>query len=230
VHGRATSTQRGQRLRLALALLSSGAAAAHFAVTSDHFAEFWLYGAFFALVAWLQLLWAGQVYAARTRPLSRALLLAGMAGNALVAAVWLLTRTAGAPVGPSAGVREAVSLLDAATTSFEVLIAATCALLLAVPRLQHSGAPPWVAAPVFAVAVVAVVPLTTAAMALGGGHGEGGHGDEGHAEGVPDLEDAHGAFIDEFTETLLRALPSPLPSPQRPGVLVGPGLPARDED
>ncbi|MGH2679595.1 MAG: hypothetical protein ACRDG8_03800, partial [Actinomycetota bacterium] len=36
------------------AALSAGAAAIHFAVISTHFEEYWVFGAFFFVVAWFQ--------------------------------------------------------------------------------------------------------------------------------------------------------------------------------
>ena len=43
---------------LAAGLCTSGAAAIHFAVTNEHFNEWWGYGVFFFLAGWVQLLWA----------------------------------------------------------------------------------------------------------------------------------------------------------------------------
>lgn len=45
------------RLLGALAALSAGAAAIHFAVTFEHFQEYLLYGVFFLVIAWAQLIW-----------------------------------------------------------------------------------------------------------------------------------------------------------------------------
>ena len=41
-----------------LAALSAGAAAIHFAVTFEHFNKYLLYGVFFLVIAWAQLIWA----------------------------------------------------------------------------------------------------------------------------------------------------------------------------
>ena len=40
-----------------LAALSVGAAAIHFAVVFEHFEEYALYGAFFLVISWAQLIW-----------------------------------------------------------------------------------------------------------------------------------------------------------------------------
>jgi hypothetical protein len=45
----------------ALAALSVGAAAIHFAVIFEHFGESMLYGVFFLVIAWAQLIWAALV-------------------------------------------------------------------------------------------------------------------------------------------------------------------------
>ena len=40
-----------------LAALSVGAAAIHFAVVFEHFAEYTLYGVFFLVISWAQVIW-----------------------------------------------------------------------------------------------------------------------------------------------------------------------------
>ena len=47
----------GPLLLGAMAALSAGAAAIHFAVTFEHFSEYSLYGVFFLVLAWAQLVW-----------------------------------------------------------------------------------------------------------------------------------------------------------------------------
>src|SRR5215470_18243073 len=79
-----------------LAVLSAATAMIHFAVTGEHFAEYWLYGVFLLVVAWLQLLWAIAAFAVW----SRWLLWCGAAANSAVIAVYLITRTTGDIVGP----------------------------------------------------------------------------------------------------------------------------------
>ncbi len=46
-----------------LASVSVGAAAIHFAVTFEHFDEYSLYGVFFLVVAWAQLVWPAVLIA-----------------------------------------------------------------------------------------------------------------------------------------------------------------------
>ena len=85
-------------LRWLLAGCSVGAAVIHFGFAPTHFSEYWLYGLFFMVIAWLQLLWAGAIV---VRP-SRWLLVAGALGNEAVVAVWIASRTIGVWVGPNA--------------------------------------------------------------------------------------------------------------------------------
>lgn len=111
---------------LALALASAGAGFIHAAVIPEHLRESGLFGAFFAVSALFQALWAAAIY---RRP-SRGLLWAGIAGNAAIAALWLLSRTVGIPVGPAPWVAEPVSPPDALATLYEVGIAILGTVLL----------------------------------------------------------------------------------------------------
>lgn len=117
-------------LRISLACLSVGAAVIHFAVMTEHFAQYWLFGVFFAVVAWAQLAWAAAIIWRPTRPL----LLAGAVGNAAVLAVYLLSRTTGLPIGPGSGTAEPAGGLDVACSVFELLILAGALLAASAPR------------------------------------------------------------------------------------------------
>jgi hypothetical protein len=105
-------------LRPALALLSTGAAVIHFVVIPAHWDEYWGQGLFFIVAAIAQILWTVWIVIAPTR----LLYLAGAAGNAFIAALWVVTRTAGIPAGPGAGEREAVEFADTLATVFEILL------------------------------------------------------------------------------------------------------------
>ncbi|MBO0802542.1 MAG: hypothetical protein J2P25_05640 [Nocardiopsaceae bacterium] len=121
----------GPYLRGGLAALSVGAAVIHFSVMFEHFSEYWAYGAFFLVSGWAKAVWAVAVC---WRP-SRWLLWGGAIGNALIVAVYVVTRTAGDVIGPGAGQAEAVGGVDVACTVFEAAIAAGALLLL----LRRSG-------------------------------------------------------------------------------------------
>ena len=74
-----------------LGILSIATAVIHLAVAGAHFQEYWLFGVFMLVVAWLQLLWAIM---AITRP-ARWLLWSGAILNVGVITVYIVTRTAG---------------------------------------------------------------------------------------------------------------------------------------
>lgn len=109
-----------------LALLAVATAVIHFAVAGSHFQQYWMYGVFMLVVAWLELLWAAAVI---VRP-SRLVLGAGVILNVGVAVVYIITRTVGDIVGPGAGTPEAAGFGDVLCTVFDVIVAAGCVALL----------------------------------------------------------------------------------------------------
>jgi hypothetical protein len=117
---------RVEQLLLPLAVVSSAAAAGvHAAVGPAHFREQTLFGLFFAGSALLQILWSVAVASRPTRPA----LVAGLAGNLAILALWLITRTAGLPWGllPRP---ESVGPWDAASGFWELAVVVSCALAL----------------------------------------------------------------------------------------------------
>jgi hypothetical protein len=90
-----------------LAALSVGAAAIHFAVVFEHFAEYTLYGVFFLVISW--------------------------ARNAIVIAVYAASRTVGLPFGPDLHSPESVGALDVTSCVLEFGLIVGCAALAAVP-------------------------------------------------------------------------------------------------
>ncbi|OKH76511.1 hypothetical protein EB72_00230 [Mycobacterium sp. SWH-M1] len=83
---------------------SVGAAVIHVAMSPAHWNDWMPSGVFFAAIGAFQLLWG---FLAWWRA-STLLLLAGVAANLGSAALWVMSRTAGAPFGPNAGETEAV--------------------------------------------------------------------------------------------------------------------------
>lgn len=134
-------TQRMLLLR-ATAVTAGVAAVIHFAVSGEHYSEYWAFGAFLLVTAWLQLAWALGLL---VRP-SRALLAAGAFLNAGVVAVYVVTRTVGDVVGPTPHEVEPVGFGDAFCTACEALVVITAVLLLVrpftrtVPRVWAAGA------------------------------------------------------------------------------------------
>jgi hypothetical protein len=112
-----------------LAIASVVAAVIHFAVAGEHFAEYWAFGLFMLVTAWLQLAWAVSLL---IRP-SRALIAVGGVLNAVVVVVYLVTRTVGDVIGPTPHAVEPVGFGDAFCTACEIIIVAGSALLLLRP-------------------------------------------------------------------------------------------------
>ena len=120
-------------LRGAAAMFLLGPAAIHFAVAPEHLVAYLPYGLFFYLVGAAQVALAGGIL---LRP-SPTLLLGGAATTLLVIAVWLVSRTAGMPLGPFAGRPETIGLADLLATLMEC--AAAVLLVLADFRLDLSS-------------------------------------------------------------------------------------------
>jgi hypothetical protein len=145
-----------------LAVISVATAVIHFAVAGQHFQDYWLYGVFMLVVAWLQLLWAVLAVA---RP-SRALLYGGVILNVGVVAVYIITRTAGDVIGPGAGSAELAGFGDVLCTALEAVAAAGCAWLLITRTERRVARQQLFMAPAAAAAVTAT--LLSAALVAGG--------------------------------------------------------------
>ena len=155
-----------------LAALSSGAAAIHFAVVFEHFVEYALYGAFFLVISWAQMVWPAVLL---WRP-SRLWLWLGLTGNAVVIVVYVASRTVGLPFGPDVHHAESVGALDVVSCVLEFGVAVGSAALLWRPSLldrpvARHGAVARVAALVAIPA--AVIATTTAVMTPGWAGSEG---------------------------------------------------------
>jgi hypothetical protein len=106
--------------------LSWAAAIIHVKAALDHVDQSVLETVLFDLTACAQFLWGIAVY----RGAGRDLLIAGALGSVAVAAVWVVSRTAGLPIGPTPGQPEAVGLIDTVASCDEVLLAALVGLHL----------------------------------------------------------------------------------------------------
>jgi hypothetical protein len=108
------------------AALSLAAAWVHLAYMSSHFREWWAYGAFFLAVG------AGQALLALAlirRP-APTIVLAGIAGNVAIIGMYVLSRTAGVPLGPHAHVAERAGAVDVGTTAAEVALVGVLLVVL----------------------------------------------------------------------------------------------------
>jgi hypothetical protein len=113
----ATKTVRGLAVRLA-AIASLGAALVHFAVVPTHWNEWVPSGLFFVSIALFQLIWTPVVLVRTTS----AVLAVGIVGNVGAAALWVLSRTVGAPLGPHAGEPEFVQAAGLCALLLEVYV------------------------------------------------------------------------------------------------------------
>jgi hypothetical protein len=144
-----------------MAAFSAGAAAIHFAVTFEHFSEYSLYGVFFLVLAWAQLVWPVVLIAlpsltwapATARPArfparwSRSgltplaarrvavWLWLGIAGNAGVLVIYFSSRSVGLPIGPDTKTVEAWGGLGLVCAIEEILLVVIAAAVLARPGL-----------------------------------------------------------------------------------------------
>ena len=128
-----------QLLVVAVAGLSAGAAAIHFAVLQARFKELPAAGVLFLLLAVAQAAWAIAV----PRHHGRQMLAWGAAGNLAVVALWLWARVYGLPFGPEPWVPEPFGVTDTVCAAFELtLVLAATALLgnLRLP-LRRLGVP-----------------------------------------------------------------------------------------
>jgi hypothetical protein len=113
------TTDRAGSIRLA-GHLSLVAGVIHLVAAPAHVGTAVIYGVFFITIAFAQVAWAMDV---AVRP-HRHTLLIGIAGNAAVVALWLVTRTVGIPLGPESGRVEAVGALDLICAGIEIGIVA----------------------------------------------------------------------------------------------------------
>lgn len=140
-----------KRLVYAAGALSIFAALVHGAVTEEHLAEWWLYGVAFILMGISQglyglalvLLPSWQPGAGGPAELGLAerqrFYVAGVLGNAAIIALYVLSRTVGVPLGPSAGEAEPVTGISLFSKALEV---ALVACLLALLRAASRGSEP----------------------------------------------------------------------------------------
>ncbi len=119
---------RGEPLLYLVFALSLLAALSHLWAAAEHMREWWGYGAFFLASAVAQ----GAYASGLMRWPRRSLFLAGIGGNLVILALYVLTRTVGIPVfGPHAGEIEGVGFADLCATASEVgIVLALGALMM----------------------------------------------------------------------------------------------------
>jgi hypothetical protein len=167
-------------IRTMAAGLSIGASVIHFGAVPGHIDEGWWVGLGLMVAGTFQAAWALAWLIERSPGVTRF----GILGNLAIVVVWLVSRTAGLPIGEFAGRPEAIGAADAAATLFELLLVG---FLVAhrrgldgrlSTRLRGAGSAGMIAVvPVIGMLIV----VTTLALAslTGHGHTEGdGHGRE----------------------------------------------------
>ena len=178
VHDLATAPPALVAARVA-AVSTAGAAAIHLAVTGEHAAEWWAFGAFFLAVAVVQGALALATWSPRPAlrvPWAR-LVAAAAVVDGLTLLLWLVTRTTGLPVGPTPGAAEPVGLADVVCAVLEA-----AAVLAAVVALRwRAGAQSSPAARV-ARHAGAVVAATVAAVLVASGVAVAAPGEHEHAD------------------------------------------------
>ncbi|MEA2137988.1 MAG: hypothetical protein QOG56_1138 [Solirubrobacteraceae bacterium] len=131
----AREAHRGAQLADALRIagyLSIAAGLIHAIAMIDHFSHYWLFGVFFLVLTYGQVLWGLALL--RGRSSDRGLRLGAFANLAIVA-VWLVSRTLGVPFGPNAGDPEPIGPMDVAATLDQLVLVAYVGVLL-LPRLR----------------------------------------------------------------------------------------------
>ena len=133
------SAQEGvSRLTWYAAALSAGASVLHGVVAPGHFDEWGGYGAFFVVAAVAQMGYAiilliapwrydatGGIRADGSIRAARIYYVLGVAGNAAIVAMYVVTRTVGIPFfGPEAGEVEAVGFIDVISKATELTLIA----------------------------------------------------------------------------------------------------------
>ena len=195
----------GRYLGWFLVALSLGAGVIHFAHAGEHFDLTWYHGAFFAVVAWLQLSWAAAVI---VRP-TRNLLLLGVLGNLVVIGTWIVSRTAGMPFGPEKNVAEDIALSDALSTGFEVAIVLVALAVLLRPALAQQSLRPALGLGGFGIAGTAVAIVSTIALtpSFAAEHSHGGaDADAAATAGAHDHAAMQGAeHVEGHTDVMIMA-------------------------
>ncbi|MEJ7785793.1 MAG: hypothetical protein WKF96_13385 [Solirubrobacteraceae bacterium] len=128
---RCLSPQIADAVRIAGGL-SIAAGIIHAMAMIDHFSHYWLYGVFFLLLTYGQVLWG--VALLRKRCTERMLRLGALA-NAAIIVLWIVSRAVGMPFGPDAGDAEAIGSMDVAVTLDQIALIAYIAVVLR-PRLR----------------------------------------------------------------------------------------------
>ena len=106
------------------AFASLGAGLVHLSVVREHAEHWWAQGAFLLIVGLLQLAWAVAALCLPRAPFRRAF--SGLTMGLVL--TWVVSRTAGLPFGPDAGVAEPVGVSDGLAVVLEIGVLAALVL------------------------------------------------------------------------------------------------------
>lgn len=127
--------RRTSRSVLVVAASGTAAGAIHLAVAPSHWRQATVYGVFFVLVGVTQIVWSALLLVRA----SWELLTLTVIANLGVLLLWVQTRTTGVPLGPAAGVREPVGLVDLSCAAVELLGVAVAVRVVLQRRLRVRG-------------------------------------------------------------------------------------------
>lgn len=122
----AASVERPERTML-LVVVSAMAGLIHAKALLDHAPHDWLYGVFFGVLAYAQVLWAFLVY---RRPGERRWLMPAAIASLAVVGLWVVTRSVGLPFGPWAGRPEPFAITDISASLNELVLAGVIVAML----------------------------------------------------------------------------------------------------
>jgi hypothetical protein len=122
----AAPAERSERTMLLVAL-ALAAGVIHARAMFDHATHYWLFGVFFGVLTYAQVLWALLIY---RRPDDRRWLMPAALGSLAVVAIWLYTRTVGLPIGPWAGRPEPFGVADISASVDELVLAVVIIAML----------------------------------------------------------------------------------------------------
>ncbi|MEX2552877.1 MAG: hypothetical protein WD627_07770 [Actinomycetota bacterium] len=182
---RATNESTGELFQVCLAMLSAAAGLIHLATAFSHFGVSALHGAFFIGTGVSQLA-AAALLTYRSR---RWVLVATASGNAVILAIWVMSRTTGIPVEPHPWTPEPVGIADAVASLLELVLVIGSPLLLSSSRSLQAQSNPrehlrWLVPATSLLVILTGLAIFSAAGGDGHSHPSGALGstrDHGHA-------------------------------------------------
>jgi len=117
---------RSERLLL-LVVISAGAGVIHAKAMFDHATHYWLFGVFFGVLTYAQVLWAVLIY---RRPGDRRSWMPVAVGSLAVVGIWIVSRSVGLPIGPWAGRPEPFGIADISASIDELVLAGLIVAML----------------------------------------------------------------------------------------------------